>query len=861
MSCRTEVPPYYQYWGKTSEDGGYHLLPYHCLDVAAVGKTWWERDPVIRRLFIGVTGQNEATCLAWVLFFLALHDLGKIDIRFQLKAPEVLAQLRSDFDQESAEPDSGYYHGPSGWEWFIQDSEALGIKDEELPRWGEWMRAVCGHHGSLSLRGPFSHPMAEGEVIALDVTARMGLVSDLADLFLTPVGVSITISPPPAPDLLAGFCSVCDWIGSNQTHFKPVGKETALGEYLSEAQPYAVAALEESGVFEWALQQGGMGALYPDYRPRQVQTLVDQLPVEPGLTLMEAPTGSGKTEAALAYASRLLAAGVADSIIFALPTQATANAMFTRLEEVAHTLFPSGSNLLLAHGRAKYNTAFSALKASLRLTAQGREEASVQCVEWLAASRKRVFLGQIGVCTIDQVFLSVLPVRHQFVRAFGVRKSVLIIDEVHAYDAYMYGLLENVLSGQRLAGGSAILLSATLPAWQKQILLDENDNEVKGQDEPYPMITHVPHLGAKTTLVPDKVNRPAPHDVAIECWHTEGLLPSDEQHQDIIEAASQGALVGIVCNLVADAQQLAAQLRSKVTGQGKTIKVDLFHARFRFKDRQLKESAVMAHYGKNAKREQGRILVATQVIEQSLDLDFDWLISQLCPVDLLFQRVGRLHRHLRENRPAAFAAPRCTVIAPSDDDYLLHKVIYGHRQVLWRTQQLLESHDFIKFPIAYRDWIERVYATQPWADEPASITKEAEQYRQDAEGKFYGAKVLSVTRGQPLPDTEGAAGRLTRDGEMSLTVVPILAGQGRVLLDGQNLDDMDEGERDEEIDMNAIGVPAGWKKWLPPEDKNGWRWVQMAATNDTTGECATNDQKFTYSPDTGLSLNIYKEEE
>ncbi|MEN8168732.1 MAG: CRISPR-associated helicase/endonuclease Cas3 [Pseudomonadota bacterium] len=857
-----KLPIYYDYWGKTAEDGGYHLLPYHCLDVAAVGASWWQRDPVIRRLFVNATGQNEATCLAWLLFFLALHDLGKIDIRFQLKASDVLSKIRPNFDLESVEPDTKYYHGPSGWEWFVRDSGVLGIKEGELPRWGEWMRAVCGHHGSLSLGEPFSCPEAEDEVVAFDAMARTELLHDLADLFLTPEGLSMTAPPPPAPDMLAGFCSVSDWIGSNQQHFEPVAKELTLATYLSLAQQRAAAALDESGVFEVSLQHGGMEVLYPDpdYRPRQVQTVIDELPIEPGLTLIEAPTGSGKTEAALAYASRLLAAGLADSVIFALPTQATANAMFTRLNKVAHRLFPAGSNLLLAHGRAKYNTAFSALKASLRPTAQGREEAAVQCVEWLSASRKRVFLGQLGVCTIDQVFLSVLPVRHQFVRAFGVRKSVLIIDEVHAYDAYMYGLLENVLSGQRLAGGTAILLSATLPAWQKRILLGEDEDEPQVQQEPYPMITHVSHRGTRQSLVPDEANQPHLHTVAVDCWNSIDLLPTTEQRKEIIAAASQGALVGIVCNLVADAQQLAAQLRTEVEGQSEAIVVDLFHARYRFKDRQSKEEAVMEYYGKEAKRQQGRILVATQVIEQSLDLDFDWLISQLCPVDLLFQRIGRLHRHPRDNRPAAFTEARCTVLAPSDGDYLLHKVIYGHRQVLWRTQQLLQSHNLITFPSAYRDWIERVYAEQPWEVEPESITKEAEQFRQSAEGKFYGAKVLSVIRGQPLPDTEGAAGRLTRDGEMSLTVVPIMAGRGKVLLDGQSLDEMDEGEQDEAIDMNAIGVPAGWRKWLPPEDDNGRHWVQMAEANKCCDEYVTHDQSFTYSPDTGLQLNNNKEE-
>jgi CRISPR-associated endonuclease/helicase Cas3 len=137
------------------------------------------------------------------------------------------------------------------------------------------------------------------------------------------------------------------------------------------------------------------------------------------------------------------------------------------LEKAAERLFAEGPNVVLAHGKDRFNPNFQALqKAAQRpspQTAELEREASVQCIRWLGASRKRAFLGQIGVCTIDQVLLSVLPVRHQFVRAFGLRKSVLIVDEVHAYDAYMYGLLGRVLNGQQRAGGSALLLSATLP--------------------------------------------------------------------------------------------------------------------------------------------------------------------------------------------------------------------------------------------------------------------------------------------------------------------------------------------------------------------------------------------------------------
>jgi CRISPR-associated endonuclease/helicase Cas3 len=855
-------PPssYYKYWGKTSESGEYHLLPYHCLDVAAVGAVWLQSDSVIQRLFESASGLNARLCQAWLLFFLALHDFGKLDIRFQLKAPDVMHLLRPEVDDASAEKEDSYYHGPYGWEWFCRESTEF-IDDADLPHWGKWMEAVCGHHGSISLGRKFSLPFAEVELIKFDRHARNAFIKDLEVQFLHPEGLSLSKPPPPAPDLLAGFCSVCDWIGSNQLFFKPVGAERNLDEYWKETLERAKQALEHSGVIGRPLAIGGMKELYAAYEPRQVQTLIDQLPVEPGLTLIEAPTGSGKTEAALAYASRLLAAGLADSIIFALPTQATANAMFERLEEVAPRLFHGSTNILLAHGRAKYNKLYTELKETTHLTAQGREEAAAQCVEWLSASRKRVFLGQAGICTIDQVFLSVLPVRHQFVRAFGIRKSVLIIDEVHAYDAYMYGLMESVLRGQQIAGGSAILLSATLPHQQKQILLGSQVDNKQPTKEPYPQIIHQSNQGKTKQFVPDMEHQPTPATVATVSWKAVGMLPSQEQQQAIISAAIDGALVGIVCNLVADAQKLADILSEVIKTLEANVELDLFHSRYRFKDRQDKEKAVMSCYGKNAPRSKGRILVATQVIEQSLDLDFDWLITQLCPADLLFQRIGRLHRHPRDNRPAAFSRPLCTVIVPADGDYLLHKLVYGHTQILWRTQRMLQKAPEIHFPAAYRDWIEKVYATTPWKDEPAEISEEADKFRDGSEGKFYSAKTISVAGGQPLPDTEGAAGHLTRDGEMSLTVVPIIAEKGHTLLDGENLDKVNEGDRDELINMNAIGVPSGWRKQLPIADDNGWHWLCMKSSDVQRNRYESMDRVFRYSPNTGLELVDNREEQ
>jgi CRISPR-associated endonuclease/helicase Cas3 len=606
--------------------------------------------------------------------------------------------------------------------------------------------------------------------------------------------------------------------------------------------------LHRFGLFVNAMDYKGISALLGSKEsPRGVQVRVDSLPTTPGLTLIEAPTGSGKTEAALAYAWRLLDQGLADSIVFALPTQATANAMLTRVEVFAEKVF-GNANVVLAHGKSKLNFEFDRLViAGQRRTVQDKEEASAQCAAWLASSRKRVFLGQVGVCTVDQVLLSVLPVRHKFVRGFGLNKSVLIVDEVHAYDAYMHGLLGEVLRRQRATGGSAILLSATLPASIRTKLLEAWESSGVGK-APYPALWHATQDSASCATVPDE-HRPERREVIIECLKLPGAIPNDDVMERIIAAAESGARVAVVMNLVDVAQQLARKLRGKTT-----IDVDVFHARYRFMDRQKKETATLTYYGRNAERYKGRILVATQVVEQSLDLDFDWMLTQICPVDLLFQRLGRLHRHRRESRPAGFELPRCTVLSVEGEDYGLHKLIYGNTRVLWRTERLLASVDKIVFPEAYRDWIEQVYQREDWAEEPSAVYSgylawKGEQGRREAEAKRLTTLTVSNFR-----DEDSATTALTRDGEMSLTVLPIQADER--LLNGQMLNALNERDLAEMLNLHAVPVPASWEKRLMDcrlENQGnlaGYRQLEMSA-EEHGGWLATSG-KFRYSEDFGL---------
>jgi len=843
---------YFKYWGKTEKSAekemSFHLLPFHCLDVAAVANIWWQKSRFLQRGFALQSGLAADQCLPWILFFISLHDLGKFDLRFQLKSPEVTTILQNDlvsvYDKIMLPQIKKFNHGVGGYKWFVNEAHEHGFIDFiGLDIACDWMACVAGHHGSLPTSAEADNPAFIDQKF-----------TDLQNLFLRPAGLSPAHIPEKIPDFLAGFCSICDWIGSNSDWFALVDNPADLSSYFQSRLPIAEKALKATGILSSLKSSGGMKSVFPAFHPRGIQTLIDNFTVQQGLTIIEAPTGSGKTEAALAYAITLLAAGLADSLIFSLPSQATANAMLTRLTEVTNRTFKQGKNVILAHGKSNFNKDFLNLKRIAQLDhAQGKDEAQVQCARWLATSRKRVFLGQVGVCTVDQVLLSVLPVRHQFVRSFGVRRSILIIDEVHAYDSYMYGLLQEVLKGQVRAGGSAILLSATLPAFQKESLLQAWGSDEKQQQAEYPLVTQAILQNITHYCLPKQI-KTEKFDVTLSLWPSPTLSFPNALVDKIVAKAEAGAMVGIVCNLVADAQNLA----KKITSLTK-IPVDLFHSRFRFCDRMKREEMILNIYGKNSKR-QGRILVATQVIEQSLDLDFDWLVSQLCPIDLLFQRLGRLQRH-KNIRPNNCMKRNCAVIVTAKDsfDFGDSQYVYRNIRALHRSNMLLQQNCVLSFPDVYREMIEQVYQQLPWQNEHPDLLDMYEKYTQEQDASKYSACFLAHSHSTPLPDTDGYAATLTREGEMNISIIPCLLIDGkRFCLDGAPLDDLNEFEQLEALNMESIGVAQNWRKYLPQVEKNQTCYLIMENLGNNTFRSTEKDEKLIYTFERGLEKEEQK---
>ena len=309
-------------------------------------------------------------------------------------------------------------------------------------------------------------------------------------------------------------------------------------------------------------------------------------------------------------------------------------------------------------------------------------------------------------------------------------------------------------------------------------------------------------------------------------------------------------------------QQTLDQIRELSSGRLDDDQLILFHSRFVFDDRQEKEREVIRLFGPKGDRNKGHILVSTQVFECSLDADVDWMISQLCPVDLLFQRWGRLHRH-EQPRPEGFEHPLSTVLTPQKESYELHGLIYGDSRILWRTQQLLQkSGGFVKFPDAYRDWIEPVYQEKEWGNEPDWIDDSHQEFINTQLKQRNIAKQLIAMKTSDLQDTDNNVLALTRDGDMNLSVTPVITGtDGKPrLLDGSSIESLDNSDRFEKLNLNSVGVPRTWnyysrsgrcKNQLPEMDSNGLIWLNMQMS-ESGYQCKWGDFQYYYDSEIGF---------
>ena len=608
-----------------------------------------------------------------------------------------------------------------------------------------WVQAVTGHHGKpplLDNNGMTIH--VQNLFTEKNIDMAKSFVKEVAELFISDKSNQSLISYDKEMEdlfnrsswLLAGLVILSDWIGSNSEYFPLNSKPMPLENYWNKiALPKAEEAITKAGVLPSGISpKTGMKTLFPKINtPSPMQSHVSTCELVDGaqLFILEEVTGSGKTEAALSLAHRLMKKGLAEGIFVALPTMATANAMYERLVEAYRLMFATEAmpSLVLAHSARHLSDTFC---HSIGLEhprgdgvyARDEEAASAQCTEWLADNRKKALLADVGVGTIDQGLMAVLPSKHQSLRLLGLSRSVLIVDEVHAYDPYMHTLLCTLLRFHAALGGSAILLSATLPIKHRQELVNSyyqglDRKPHKLNENSYPLITHSTANNISET--PLKTREGTQRKVAVKFFDD-----ISDVEKSLVNAAENGGCACWIRNTVDDAVYAYNSLSSKLGSKN----VLLFHARFAMGDRLKIENEVLDTFGKKSKGaiRRGQILVATQVVEQSLDLDFDYMVSDLAPMDLTIQRAGRLHRHSRKERSGTpvlgiFAPPLTD--NPTEDWYkdVFSKAafVYPSHGQLWLTARLLSERRQLVMPDDARDFIEGVFGSDARNDMPEAL--------------------------------------------------------------------------------------------------------------------------------------------
>jgi CRISPR-associated endonuclease/helicase Cas3 len=741
------------YWGKALPRAGadvrWHPLAYHGLDVAAAGEALLAARPHVLEAIARISGLPADIARSWLIFGLALHDLGKYADCFQAKAEEHWA-ARGMFSP-AADPGHGSL-GRALWENDLRLSRGRGrphtaalfaptdAGDHASTAFDHWLTAIFGHHGRPV--GVPKYPVEKYMTRTACDDAR-AYVAACARLFDPTVPVDFL--PPDdyamkrSAWLVAGFAMVADWIGSNEDWFPYEPPVRDLDAYWTLAQERARRAVSASG-----LATAGMSATFglADALPREPDvsgTPLQQWAAEgapltgQSLVIMEDLTGSGKTEAALIAAHRLMWAGAAEGLYWALPTMATADALYDRVSHVYRALFaePDRASLVLAHSARADNSVFrkSVVLAETAPRADGPfgpddedRTASVRCARWIADDRRRTFLADIGVGTIDQAVLGVLPSKHQALRLLGLARRVLVIDEVHSLDAYQDALVESLLTFHAALGGSAVLLSATLTTTKRQRLMQAfasgaNWAKPTARDPRFPLASVLDAAGLTETAC--AASRGTRRDLAVV------RLDGPDPALDVLaQANSDGRAAVWIRNTVQDVLDGAAMLRARLPHAD----VGVFHARFALGDRLRIQDDVLTSFGKaSAGPARHRILVASQVVEQSLDADWDVMVTDLAPIDLVIQRAGRLHRHDRGER----TAPVLHVVGPPATDdatagwyeaaFPRAAFVYPNHGELWLTMHALVRSGL---PLATgnpRDLLEQVYG--PASAFPTSLDK------------------------------------------------------------------------------------------------------------------------------------------
>lgn len=891
-------------WGKSAGLEMPNPLLQHLLDALCVADLIWDRFLArrIRSRVEEIAGGRGRELWRWLA---GVHDLGKATPAFEVQAGDLSARLAS-----VGLPIPPKVVRAKSQKWRHDQAGATFLRGALTVNWAkdhvDWVWPIVGgHHGCFyssgqaptesfirrergerdRLHGGASWDRIRRELLeGVTIAAGFSSVGDACPSVVPTRGDQLAI---------AGFVVMADWVSSDGEHFGGLVEPS-----LALAQQRAVDAWRSIGL------HGGWGDLPapPEepfmerfgIEPRPIQRAVAEACSEvgaPPLMLIEAPMGEGKTEAALVAIEILAHRFGCDGALVGMPTQATADPMLTRFSSWLENLSP-GTELALLHGRSAFNEAWQAMlsrsrgrsagtsgseqrfdefgvpvdeeefdlgaarfndicgDASHKTEERGGDDdllSSLAVAQWFFG-RHRALLSPNVICTIDHALFAATRTRTAAVRFAGLAGKVVVLDEVHAADAFMTEFLVELLDWLGRVGAPVVLLSATLAASQRERLLaayagGATNNPQRPVEAPqplasYPAVTATWADGGKSvrrTWVAPASKKSV--DVTVEIVEDDEALLSDRVPA-LVDPG--GGCVLVIRNTVDRAQSTAAVLRQRYGDD-----VVLLHSRFTTRQRADTTDRLVAELGPTGERPRVRFVVATQVAEQSFDVDADLLVTDLAPVDLLMQRIGRLHRHDRDSRPSALARPQVLVTGVEGADTAEPKFdggsekIYGKDRLL-RSLAALRSAPWT-VPSNIAPLVEQAYSEDPglpveWVDSEAEArrSREAAQAIAVAEARN-GCLAVDGSRVAPtLEDLSGGVASIrdveqyirVRSGDSGEEVLLVVQSDGRYrTLAGVDLGV--QGERARVLDPVSI---LGDSVRLPAFDRS----LNDAARNRTT---------------------------
>lgn len=638
-------------------------------------------------------GMDAESTIHIVSYLASIHDIGKAHPAFQGKDKALQQRLFESAPEyfannpvEVSNPSFRHEHYSSDVLRRIWKSK--GYSSEIIM---PLATTVSLHHQKP--RGSFQRGSPRNKVWGL---LQDDLEHELSDRFLRQTSLALPRHVDAVCMLISSIVILMDWVASSETF------STAEGMQPDSIRDHADRVLRLYGLISDDVfpPVSSMQEMFPTIlQPRPIQEACAKLSEFASLSIIEAPMGEGKTEAALYLAARQCNAFNGRGIYMALPSQATSNQIHMRLDAMLAEMQYGSSRLL--HG-----TAF----LSQDLSENYSTEDEAIAAKWTRPSRMG-FLGANAVGTVDQAMAAVLRTRFSMLRLAGLSNKVLIIDEIHAYDSYMSQIIETLLRWCNDLRIPVILLSATMQMEQKRRYLScFGANETCRVAGDYPLLTQVLPSGELQQFSVE----------ASSHYHYVLRPVAMEYDASVIanmalNAVTDGGCVAVMVNTVAHAQEVFQVIRREACDDTTVL---LFHSRFPLKRRTEIEQQCVSLFGRDRScRPAKGILVATQVVEQSIDLDFDGMISELAPIDLLLQRAGRLHRHRENPRPYRFRDAVMDVLLPAETAPKTLDQRYGPSGyvydpfLLWNTEQQITTDRIVKVPEDIRLLVEEAYSS------------------------------------------------------------------------------------------------------------------------------------------------------